>query len=138
MGNPHSIGEAFHITSDEVMSWNCIYEMLGASIGVKPHLVHIASESIVKFAQQHNGPDVSGTLLGDKSHSAIFDNLKIKRFVPDYKAVIPFHEGIKRTLEWFEAKQELLFSSGRLWYIRSILPEQWGQPYGRCEKASRW
>lgn len=106
LNNPKAIGEAFHITSDEAMTWNYIYQMVGKAVGVTPKLIHIASESIVRYAQNNNGPDVAGTLLGDKSYSAVFDNSKIKRLVPNFICTIPFHEGIKKTIDWFEAKQE--------------------------------
>ena len=106
LNNPKAIGEAFHITSDEAMTWNYIYKMVGRAVGVDPDLVHIASETIVSFAEKNNGPDVRGTLLGDKSFSAIFDNSKIKRIVPEFNCVIPFHKGIKKTIEWFEESKE--------------------------------
>jgi nucleoside-diphosphate-sugar epimerase len=103
MDNRHAIGEAFHITSDEVLSWNKIYETLAEAVGCKANIVHIPSDYIADFADKHNFPSVRGTLLGDKTHSAIFDNSKIKRFVPEYIATTPFSEGIKQTLQWFEA-----------------------------------
>jgi nucleoside-diphosphate-sugar epimerase len=103
MDNQHAIGEAFHITSDEVLSWNQIYQSLAHAIGYKAKIVHIPSETICDYADKHNFPSERGNLLGDKSHCAIFDNSKIKRFVPDYLATISFSEGIKRTVEWFEA-----------------------------------
>jgi nucleoside-diphosphate-sugar epimerase len=101
--NPKAIGETFHITSDEAMTWDYIYRAVAAALGVEAKLVHLSSNLIVRFAQQNNGPDLSGSLLGDKMHSAVFDNSKIKRFVPTFKAVVPFHEGIQRTMAWFEA-----------------------------------
>lgn len=97
LGNPATIGHPFHITSDEVMTWNQIYTILGQAVGVEAKLVHIASERIARAF-----PDEEGGLLGDKAHSVIFDNSKVKSFVPDYVATIPFHEGIRRTLAWFE------------------------------------
>lgn len=102
-GDMRSIGEAFHITSDEAMPWNYYYEMVAAALGVKPNLVHIPSDWLVRYSKQHNGPDLQGTLLGDKSHSAVFDNSKIKRFVPGFSAKIPFSRGIVDTIKWFEA-----------------------------------
>ncbi len=98
MGNPHTIGHAIHITSDFVLTWNQVYEQIGAFLGVKPNLVHIPSEVIAKV-----DPDTGAGLLGDKMWCAIFDNSKLKRFVPDYVARIPFYEGIRRTLAWFQA-----------------------------------
>ncbi len=98
LGHPAALGQAFHITSDERLTWNDIYRSVGAAVGVEPKIVHIASDFIVKVA-----PDYLGTLIGDKSWSVIFDNSKIKATVPDYKAVIPFHQGIRRTIAQFEA-----------------------------------
>jgi nucleoside-diphosphate-sugar epimerase len=104
MGNPRAIGETFHITSDEVLTWNQIYETLAKAIKHDAKIVHISSKFICDYADKHNFPSVRGTLLGDKSYCAVFDNSKIKRFVPDYTATIPFAEGIKETIQWFEAE----------------------------------
>lgn len=101
LGSSTSFGESFHITSDEVLTWNQIYEQLGAAVGVEPRLVHVTSDKICRYA-----PEYTGSLLGDKSNSVIFDNGKIKRHVPDFQCTTPFAEGIKTTLEWFEAKPE--------------------------------
>ncbi|MBE0687315.1 MAG: SDR family oxidoreductase [Anaerolineaceae bacterium] len=101
LGHPGTLGQAFHITSDERLTWNDIYRAIGSAVGVEPNIVHIASEFIVTVA-----PDYLGTLIGDKSWSVIFDNSKIKSYVPEYQAVIPFHQGIKRTIAQFEADPE--------------------------------
>jgi nucleoside-diphosphate-sugar epimerase len=98
LGHPQSIGHAIHITSDFVLTWNQIYEQIGDALGVKPILVHIPSEVIARV-----DPDTGAGLLGDKMWCGLFDNTKIKRLVPDYVATIPFHEGIRRTLAWFQA-----------------------------------
>ena len=98
VGNIHSIGHAFHITSDEILTWNQIYEIMADTLGVKLNIVYIPSEFLNRCNSQ-----LGSSLLGDKAYSMIFDNSKIKRFVPEYKAVIPFSEGIKRVFEWFEA-----------------------------------
>jgi nucleoside-diphosphate-sugar epimerase len=103
LGNQHAIGESFHITSDEVLSWDQIYYTLANATGCEAKIIHISSQHISDYADSHNYPSVFGTLLGDKSHSAIFDNSKIKRFVPDFVATIPFSTGIKRTLNWIES-----------------------------------
>ena len=95
LGLTQAIGHAFHITSDEVLTWNMIYKILADSLGCEAKIVHIASDFICKIA-----PDFTGTLLADKAESVIFDNTKIKTFVPDFKATIPFALGIKRTLNW--------------------------------------
>jgi len=98
LGCPQAIGHAFHITSDEVLTWNQIHEIIGAGVGRTPELVHVPSEFIAKF-----DAGIGASLLGDKAHSMIFDNGKIKRFVPEYRATIPFAEGVRRVLAWFEA-----------------------------------
>ncbi|TVY05384.1 SDR family oxidoreductase [Paenibacillus cremeus] len=98
LGNSQTVGHAFHITSDEVLDWNAIYRAIGAAAGVEPNLVHASSEFICGF-----DPDAVGGLLGDKVVSCIFDNSKIKRFVPSYVAATPFEQGIQRTIRWFEA-----------------------------------
>lgn len=98
LGNPHTIGHAIHITSDFVLTWNQVYEQIGAALGVEPNLVHIPSEVIAEV-----DPDTGAGLLGDKMWCAVFDNSKVKHFVPDYVARIPFYEGIRRALAWFQA-----------------------------------
>jgi nucleoside-diphosphate-sugar epimerase len=98
MGNPQAIGHDFHITSDFLLTWNQIYEQIADALGVKANIVHIPSEFINKV-----DPDMGAGVVGDKMHSVIFDNSKIKRFVPEYVATIPFNQGIRRTLAWFQA-----------------------------------
>jgi nucleoside-diphosphate-sugar epimerase len=98
LGNPKSIGEAYHITSDEILTWNQIYQYIANAIGVELKSIHIPSDFITQIV-----PDMTGTLLGDKTWSAIFDNSKIKSLVPDFKATISFKDGIKQTIAWFEA-----------------------------------
>ncbi|HAI40989.1 MAG TPA: NAD-dependent dehydratase, partial [Maribacter sp.] len=90
-----AIGHAFHITSDEVLTWNMIYKILADALGKEAKVVHIASDFICKVE-----PSFTGTLLADKAESVLFDNTKIKTFVPGFKATIPFSEGIKRTVKW--------------------------------------
>jgi nucleoside-diphosphate-sugar epimerase len=98
LGHGQAIGHAFHITSDEVMSWEQFYRMVGAAAGVEPRLVHIPSDFIGACL-----PEKLGGLIGDKAVSVVFDNSKIKRFVPGYCATMPFAQGIRRTLAWFDA-----------------------------------
>lgn len=98
LGHQQAIGQSFHITSDEILTWNQIYEAVAQAVGCNPTIVHIASEFIA-----HVEPSLTGNLLGDKAYSAIFDNSKIKQFVPEFMASIPFVHGIKKTLAWFEA-----------------------------------
>ncbi len=99
--NPKTIGHAFHITSDEVLTWNSIYETLASALGRKPNMIHIPAEFICKTFDSY-----TGTLLGDKAVSTMFDNSKIKSFVPGFQATIPFREGIRETLTWFDEHPE--------------------------------
>ena len=98
MGLPQATGNAFQITSDEILTWNQIHEIIADAVGVKPNIVHISSNFLCEYDDSFKG-----SLWGDKSYSVIFDNTKIKTFVPGFCCIIPFSEGIKRTLAWFEA-----------------------------------
>lgn len=103
MGNQRSTGHAFHITSEEVLTWNQIYEAMAEAAGAELKAIHMASDFICDEADKLGESWMRGNLLGDKTNSAIFDNSKIREFVPGYVATIPFREGIKRTVEWFDA-----------------------------------
>ena len=98
LGRTQAIGEAFHITSDELLNWNQIYQAVAAAAEREANIIHIASDFICRLY-----PEQTGSLLGDKAYSAIFDNRKIRRLVPDFVATIPFALGIKETVAWFEA-----------------------------------
>lgn len=98
-GNPATHGHAFHITSDEVLTWNQIFHQAAQAAGVTaPTFVHIPSDFLIACV-----PAVEGTLLGDKAVSAVFDTTKIKRFVPGFCAKTNFAQGIRRTVAWFDA-----------------------------------
>jgi nucleoside-diphosphate-sugar epimerase len=101
LGNQRTIGHAFHITSDEWLTWNQIYQCVADAAGAELNAIHIATDFIDKIA-----PGEKDGLWGDKAHCGIFDNSKIKSFVPDYCATIPFSEGIKDTIAWFEAEAD--------------------------------
>jgi nucleoside-diphosphate-sugar epimerase len=98
LGHQQAIGHAFHITSDESLTWDQFYAAVASAVGVEIKLVHIASDFIAACM-----PDMLGSLVGDKAVSVVFDNSKIKRFVPDFCATTPFARGIRQTLAWFEA-----------------------------------
>jgi nucleoside-diphosphate-sugar epimerase len=98
LGNSQAIGHSFHITSDEVLTWDQLFRIVGSAVGVEPQLVHIPSDFIYSCL-----PEKKGTLIGDKSVSVVFDNSKIKRFVPGYMATTGFAEGVRRSLAWFNA-----------------------------------
>ncbi len=97
LGNLHAIGDAFQITSDEVLTWNQIYTIMAHAAGVEPQLVHVSSDLIAAYDKGWGDG-----LLGDKAHSVIFDNAKLKRLVPDYVAAIPFVRGAEEILAWFD------------------------------------
>lgn len=99
LGNPATIGHAFHITSDEVLDWNQIYQITARAAGVdEPKLVRIASDFIASCDSEYEG-----SLLGDKSTSVVMDNAKIKHFVPDFVATTRYDQGIRQTIAWFDA-----------------------------------
>jgi len=99
LGHRQAIGHAFHITSDEVMCWDQFYRLTAEAAGVDAQLVHMPSDFLAAC-----NPEKLGSLVGDKSASAVFDNSKIKRFVPGYCATTPFSDGIRRTIAWFDAE----------------------------------
>jgi len=114
LGHQGAIGHAFHITSDEVLTWNQIYETVALAAGVaQPRFVHIASNFITACL-----PEFSGGLHGDKALSTVFDNSKIKRFVPDFVATTRFRDGMNRCLRWFDAdsaRQEIDTEANAAW-----------------------
>lgn len=98
LGNKQALGEVFHITSDVLLTWNQIFEIVAQAAGTKAHIVHIPSDCIARFA-----PEWGASLLGDKSHSMIFDNNKIKQAVPDFSATIPFAHGAVEIIQWYDS-----------------------------------
>ena len=98
MGNSHAIGEVYHITSDEWLTWNQIHEILASAAGVQPELVHVPSDLIAVY-----DPIWGESLLGDKAHSFILDNSKIKRVVPDFVCTTPFSRGAEEIIAWHRA-----------------------------------
>jgi nucleoside-diphosphate-sugar epimerase len=98
LGNPEAVGEAFHITSDEVLTWNQIYRETGHALGLEPNIIHIPSDLIAAY-----NPNAIGDLIGDKINSSVFDNRKIKRFVPDFNCEVSWAEGVRRAIAWHAA-----------------------------------
>lgn len=101
MGKDEAIGETYHITSDEVLTWNQIIKTIGEVAGVESNIIHIPSDLI-----NHYAPEIGEGLLGDKSTSVVFDNSKIKNLVPDFKCTVSYKEGITRSLNWLENHKE--------------------------------
>ena len=113
LGHPQATGHAFHITSEEVMTWDQYYRIVADALGVEARIVHVPSDFIIACR-----PELEGTLIGDKCVSVVFDNSKIKRFVPDYCATTRFAEGIRRTINWFQAdpaRQQIDTAANQEW-----------------------
>ncbi|MBR5371791.1 MAG: SDR family oxidoreductase [Oscillospiraceae bacterium] len=102
IGNLHAIGQAYHITSDESLTWNQIYQIIADTLGVKLNAVHIPSDFLAAVSSY----DLEGSLIGDKACSVIFDNSKIKRAVPGFCATVRADQGIRRTVEHILAHPE--------------------------------
>jgi nucleoside-diphosphate-sugar epimerase len=101
-GNKEAVGEAFHITSDEAPTWNQIYAEIAAAVGAaSPEILKIPTDFICKIA-----PQLTGNLKGDKSHPGVFDNSKIKRFVPKFRCAKPFRMGIRESVNWLREHPE--------------------------------
>jgi nucleoside-diphosphate-sugar epimerase len=98
LGNEAALGETFHVTSDEVLTWDAVYAAIGRAAGVEPVIVHVPSALIAAIV-----PDRGASLLGDKAHSSVFDNSKVRRCVPGFAARVPFAEGIARSVAWYDA-----------------------------------
>jgi len=98
LGNAHAIGEAYQITSDEWLPWNQIFEMVGHAFGTQAKITHVPSDLIAAYDAEWGAG-----LLGDKAHSMLFDNTKIKRLVPDFKCSVPFSRGVQEIAAWYNA-----------------------------------
>ena len=105
MGNRHAIGEAFHITGDEVLSWNQIYAAIAQALGVELKAVHVSSEFLAE-AGKSMGYDLEGSLIGDKAVSVVFDNSKIKRLAPAMTTTVPFQDGVRIALDYVMSHPE--------------------------------
>jgi nucleoside-diphosphate-sugar epimerase len=101
-GLPQAVGDSFTITSDEYLPWDRIYRMYAAAAGApEPELVHVASETIAAAV-----PELGSSLLGDRSHSVIFDNSKVKALVPGFLCRTPFAAGVREAVRWYDAHPE--------------------------------
>jgi nucleoside-diphosphate-sugar epimerase len=125
LGQPAALGQAFHITSDEWLSWDQIYQTVADAAGAPLRAVHIPTDFLVRF-----DPGLTGTLRGDKAHGALFDNTKLRRLVPGFRAEIPFAAGIRRTLAWFEAdpRRRAVRPETDAWFERLLAAYGHGEP----------
>jgi nucleoside-diphosphate-sugar epimerase len=104
MGNLHAIGESVNITSDETLTWNQIYGAIANVLNVELKPCYVSSDFLAKCAPQY---DFTGSLIGDKANSVVFDNSKLKRLVPDFCATKRFDQGIRDVIENVLANKEL-------------------------------
>ena len=134
LGRRETIGHAFNIMSDEVLTWDEIVRQTAAAAGAEARIVHIASDFIAACV-----PEMSGRLIGDAAVSSVFDTTKIKRFVPDYHPTVPFSEGIKRSVAWFDADESRRQVDADMdaWMDRLIAAYQKGLAAARAEFAGR-
>jgi nucleoside-diphosphate-sugar epimerase len=119
LGHPRTIGEAFQITSDDVLTWNQIARTLASAAGVEARLVHVTSDAIAAADAAWGAG-----LLGDKAHSMVFDNAKLRSVVPDYRATIPFEQGAREILAWYDADVSRQRVDARLDAVMDALVER--------------
>ena len=119
LGQEKAIGQAYHITSQDALTWDKIINILGETVGIKPKIIHISTDFITSCL-----PERKGELYGDKINSVYFDNSKIKELVPEFKAEKPIKEGLKSTIEWYLNHPE------HLW-----IDEEWDQTCDRLIAA---
>ncbi len=98
LGRREALGEAFHITGDEAPSWNRIYTDVAEAAGVEPRLVHVPSDAVAAVDEEFGA-----SLLGDKAHTMLFDNSKVRSLVPGWHAVVPFRQGAQEIGDWHDA-----------------------------------
>ena len=120
LGNPHALGSAVQITSDESLTWNAIAGLLANAMGVAPRIVHVASETLAQHVPYGDG------LLGDKAHSVVFDNSLVKSLVPGWRAVIPFSDGAREIVDWYLADPARQQRDGELDAAYDHLVERFG------------
>jgi nucleoside-diphosphate-sugar epimerase len=119
LGNPRTLGEAFHITSDDVLTWDQIVRTLGRAAGVEPRIVHVPSDVIAAA-----DPEWGAGLLGDKAHSMVFDNAKIRSVVPGFVATVPFEQGAREIVDWHDADPDRRQVDARLDAVMDSLVER--------------
>jgi len=127
VGNRRALGECFHITSDEVLTWNTIYAETAAALGVtSPEIIPVPTDFICTVAPQLTGP-----LKGDKAQPGVFDNSKIKRFVPEFRCRVAFRDGIRESVAWLRAHPDQQLPNPRLDAIMDQVIDAWRAHGGR-------
>jgi nucleoside-diphosphate-sugar epimerase len=121
LGHPRTVGDSFHITSDDVLTWDQITRALAAAVGAPADIVHVPSAAIASA-----DPQWGASLLGDKAHSLVFDNSKLRSVVPGYRAVIPFEQGAREIADWYDADPDRQQADPRLDAIMDKLVQAYG------------
>lgn len=101
LGKPQAIGEAYQITSDEVLTWDQLYLEVYRCLGAVPNILHLPAEVITAY-----WPHAVGSLIGDKIHSLVFDNRKIRQLVPEFRCDVNWAEGVRRVIGWHRLHPE--------------------------------
>jgi nucleoside-diphosphate-sugar epimerase len=125
LGHPRTVGDTFQITSGDVLTWDQIAHTLAAALGTAARVVHVPSDVIAEA-----DPEWGAGLLGDKAHSMIFDNSKIRGVVPGWQAVIPFERGAREIADWYRADPARQVTDERLDAVMDKLAERFS-PSGR-------
>jgi nucleoside-diphosphate-sugar epimerase len=119
LGHPRTVGDTFHITSDDTLTWDQIAHTLALALRVTARIVHVPSDAIAEA-----DPDWGAGLIGDKAHSMIFDNSKIRSVVPGWRAVIPFERGAREIVSWYLADPARQVTDERLDGVMDKLAER--------------
>ena len=98
LGHPRTLGEAFTLTSQDVLTWDQITRALAAAAGVEARIVHVPSDQIAALDARWGA-----SLLGDKTWSSVFDTAKLRALVPDFVATVPFEVGAREIVDWHDA-----------------------------------
>lgn len=106
LGNTKTLGEAYHITSDESLTWNDIAKIIAEAAGLELKITHLPVDFIAKYDSEWGC-----NLLGDKAYSTVFDNSKIRKIVPEFKALITYREGVKEVIDWYSNKENQIVNT---------------------------
>ncbi|HEY8560117.1 MAG TPA: NAD-dependent epimerase/dehydratase family protein [Pyrinomonadaceae bacterium] len=131
LGSSRAVGEVFHITSDEWLSWNQIYELVARAAGTTARIAHVPSDVIAKYDAAWGAE-----LFGDKAHSMIFDNSKIKRLVPDFAATVPFSRGAEEIVGWYDADPSRRVADEKLNRLMDKIVDDWEAAFSHIEGES--
>ena len=123
LGHPRTLGEAFHLTSDDVLTWDQIAEALARAAGVPARIVHVTSDAIAAA-----DPEWGAGLLGDKAHSSVFDNRNVRSVVPDFVATTPFEQGAREIVAWHDEDPARRVVDPRADALQDALVQRYGPP----------